>query len=619
MEGDNKKTIKYLMNQPATVHNYGKLSKADSPRNHSSPTSILRKFPNSLRHDQKHQTKIKRNSSPVNVALPGNREGWETNRKSWSFGDDISDESEERPSSEDSGVLGKMRESRCNNEDSRVKRKFSDTSISSDGSCYDNGDTWKFQSKYIISNDNNKSVQNVNNNKLDNLNSTSGGNVKKINNSALGGDPLTDQKEVNNKSKRKFSVISNSLSERKNDSDDLHRNSFCEKSELSKRLQFPIHKSTPNLLRSSTVTNSDRRIGDKSVNGDYDSPSERRRGGKRESNYKNGGMPLRESDSLPHLDQRHRIIHSIMPRINRTISESPESNLSKACIKSESHINSQNSYNSNVRLKEPYFSVSNVFDVGKKNELNRSDDENEGLSLIDNRKNLVFRPSKAQKEMKNRWSYKKTVDIMPNIRTLMGRRNRNDNNIEGVLSSGAFAPLMTTHPYVRSDSCTSLNIPQIQYTDADEKHIPVKKCETVYGLSSLIPSESPFHVEPIKPVNRLRVPPNGFSGSTSRMCSRCSSLLSMASSSRYSINTTGSVFVNCNQSVEKLQEPSILCKLCLMEVPMSMSLKIDCCGCIFCRDVSTYKLKILIRSLSIAEGCTCLYCMICCCNNVPDK
>ncbi|XP_075224867.1 putative E3 ubiquitin-protein ligase RNF144A [Lycorma delicatula] len=86
-----------------------------------------------------------------------------------------------------------------------------------------------------------------------------------------------------------------------------------------------------------------------------------------------------------------------------------------------------------------------------------------------------------------------------------------------------------------------------------------RKCETVVALSSL----------QVEPVNRLRYP--------SRVCSRCSSLLSMASSSRYSINTTGG-FVQVNPPTP------FLCKLCLIEVPTSNMWTSTQCSCTFCLD-----------------------------------
>lgn len=85
-----------------------------------------------------------------------------------------------------------------------------------------------------------------------------------------------------------------------------------------------------------------------------------------------------------------------------------------------------------------------------------------------------------------------------------------------------------------------------------------RKCETVVALSSL----------QMEPVNRLRMP--------SRLCSRCSSLLSMASSSRYSIDTVTGGFVQV-----KPASPA-LCKLCLVELPPSSMWTLQQCSCVFC-------------------------------------
>lgn len=130
----------------------------------------------------------------------------------------------------------------------------------------------------------------------------------------------------------------------------------------------------------------------------------------------------------------------------------------------------------------------------------------------------------------------------------------------------------------------------------------MRKCETMLTLSSFgaalqrsaSSSRTTIHVEPLRPVNRLRVlphysssglSPNVGGGSVSRMCSRCSSLLSMASSSRYSLNTAGGGFVPCSPGGNQ-PDQNLLCKLCLGDVPSSMAYEINQCGCTFCKDVS---------------------------------
>lgn len=213
-------------------------------------------------------------------------------------------------------------------------------------------------------------------------------------------------------------------------------------------------------------------------------------------------VPLKGSDSLPQLNQRLRLLHSLLPRITRTISESREPARGKCAggwHRSESHATLDS-------LIQRLASQS-------------ADDE---------RTSLIGSPC---------------GDAMPSIKTCVNRRQE------------------------WHESLTSL--PGLGDTDR-----PLVTLTTADSASRVT-----LHVEPIKATNRLRVP--GESGGLSRMCSRCSSLLSMASSSRYSINTTGSF-----APLTPAPEPLMLCKLCLMEVPLNQSLEIRECGCVFCRDVS---------------------------------
>lgn len=70
--------------------------------------------------------------------------------------------------------------------------------------------------------------------------------------------------------------------------------------------------------------------------------------------------------------------------------------------------------------------------------------------------------------------------------------------------------------------------------------------------------------------SRLRV-----ASSKGLVCSRCSSLLSMASASRASLNTV----------MEGSSEQQLLCKLCLCEVPLSATTCLQQCQCRFCTEV----------------------------------
>ena len=90
----------------------------------------------------------------------------------------------------------------------------------------------------------------------------------------------------------------------------------------------------------------------------------------------------------------------------------------------------------------------------------------------------------------------------------------------------------------------------------------LKKCETAMGLSNLALEG--------RPINR------------SRVCSRCSSLLSLASSSRYSLAAGNFVPATSQQTVGRL-----LCKLCLNEVSLSKTFTLEGCGCSYCKEVSS--------------------------------
>ncbi|XP_076640213.1 putative E3 ubiquitin-protein ligase RNF144A isoform X1 [Colletes latitarsis] len=87
----------------------------------------------------------------------------------------------------------------------------------------------------------------------------------------------------------------------------------------------------------------------------------------------------------------------------------------------------------------------------------------------------------------------------------------------------------------------------------------LRKCETAVGLSTSALEG--------RPINR------------SRVCSRCSSLLSLASSSRYSLAAGNFVPAGSQQTLGR-----IFCKLCLIDTSLSKTFKIEGCGCSYCKD-----------------------------------
>lgn len=121
-------------------------------------------------------------------------------------------------------------------------------------------------------------------------------------------------------------------------------------------------------------------------------------------------------------------------------------------------------------------------------------------------------------------------------------------------SEGANAPLL------RPESCASL---EARGSWVSLGPGVLRKCETAMGLSTLALEG--------RPVNR------------SRVCSRCSSLLSLASSSRYSL-AAGNFVPASSQSISG----RLNCKICFIDVPSNNTMQIKSCGCSYCKDVSMF-------------------------------
>ncbi|XP_014222585.1 E3 ubiquitin-protein ligase RNF144A [Trichogramma pretiosum] len=113
-------------------------------------------------------------------------------------------------------------------------------------------------------------------------------------------------------------------------------------------------------------------------------------------------------------------------------------------------------------------------------------------------------------------------------------------------------------PLLRPESSASLEVRGNSWVNLGPTAL--RKCETAVGLSTLTLEG--------RPVNR------------SRVCSRCSSLLSLASGSRYSL--AGGSFVPAASSQQQIGR--LLCKLCLTDVISSETFSIEDCGCSYCKD-----------------------------------
>lgn len=158
-----------------------------------------------------------------------------------------------------------------------------------------------------------------------------------------------------------------------------------------------------------------------------------------------------------------------------------------------------------------------------------------------------------------KWSKSKIDLLMPSLRSLV------------TLARG------------KSSSATSLHNPgsaeSWSHLECVRDGEPIRKYNTMITLSNVVLNRPAG----IKPVNRLR---------DTAICSRCSSVLSLAaSSSRYSLGSTSSFVTHRDQ-------PIVLCKVCLNEVPVKDSWTLQQCGCSYCIEVSDifYALHVIIKS-----------------------
>lgn len=137
---------------------------------------------------------------------------------------------------------------------------------------------------------------------------------------------------------------------------------------------------------------------------------------------------------------------------------------------------------------------------------------------------------------------------------------------------------------------------------------PLRKCLTTGRLQ-----QDAARTEPVRAFNRLRMPSTSGAGppaSASRVCSRCSSILSLASSSRYSLHASAASFTPLSRtrsrtSLSRTSSPEeyVLCKLCLMDVPESLTTKLGACQCRYC--VECMKSYVMFEILEGAYDISC--------------
>jgi len=90
--------------------------------------------------------------------------------------------------------------------------------------------------------------------------------------------------------------------------------------------------------------------------------------------------------------------------------------------------------------------------------------------------------------------------------------------------------------------------------------------------------ESPHPFPGLRPTNRLR------SKSSILQCSRCTSVMSVATS-RMTSRATSQMSLLLDRRFSRIHaQDDVLCKICLYDCPASAMIKLDECGCSFCKD-----------------------------------
>ncbi|CAH1119765.1 unnamed protein product [Phaedon cochleariae] len=180
---------------------------------------------------------------------------------------------------------------------------------------------------------------------------------------------------------------------------------------------------------------------------------------------------------------------------------------------------------------------------------------------------------------------------MPGIKSMLGGRRRPAD--PGADPDHAHSPLVAKRGGATPEIVPPTVTPEIVLPTVRPASslASLRKCETVVALTGYLRSSSSSgSIEPLRPINRLRASPHA---SHSRMCSRCSSLLTLASTSRYSLNSTTGGFVPAASTAllspprlqappQLLGSPPVLCKLCLADAPYGAVMRIEECGCAFC-------------------------------------
>lgn len=198
------------------------------------------------------------------------------------------------------------------------------------------------------------------------------------------------------------------------------------------------------------------------------------------------------------------------------------------------------------------------------------------IAVLSGQNGLEEKPSKSDVNLpkRNRRSWEKEEEVLLNNESLddedSARKLRKWSRSKIDLLMPSLRSLVTL-ARGKSSSASSLNHPgsaeSWSHLECVRDNEPIRKYNTMVTLSNVVLNRPAG----IKPVNRLR---------DTAVCSRCSSVLSLAaSSSRYSLGSTSSFVTHRDQ-------PIVLCKVCLNEVPIKNSWTLQQCGCSYCIEVS---------------------------------
>lgn len=199
------------------------------------------------------------------------------------------------------------------------------------------------------------------------------------------------------------------------------------------------------------------------------------------------------------------------------------------------------------------------------------------ITVLSGQNGLEEKPSKSDVDLpkRNRRSWEREEEVLLNNESSI-----DDEDAAGKLRKWSKSKIDLLMPSLRSlvtlargksSSSSSLNQPgsaeSWSHLECIRNDEPIRKYNTMVTLSNVVLNRPAG----IKPINRLR---------DAAVCSRCSSVLSLAaSSSRYSLGSTSSFVTHRDQ-------PIVLCKVCLNEVPVKNSWTLQQCGCSYCIEVS---------------------------------